>query len=216
MALCLLAVTASPASAEKVRNHFDSDAPLRPPAFFEFVVLGEPGRAEWMVLTDFNPPSAPSQVTQTVLRRPVDSIAAALRSGLNFRDGRLSVGLRKGSGTGGLVFRMSGEKDFLTLLVDLATGESRLSSSRGGTVSELARGTAPLDQTWGILSITADGPKVSARWNEKPLLQATDPRLAEGRTGLATSGPGTVAFDEFVIEPDPGEEEAARDGVTPS
>lgn len=184
-----------------MRNHFDSDAPMRPPAFFEFVVLGEPGAAEWRVLSDFNPPSAPNQVSQIRLDRPTSSIAAALRNNVTLRDGSLSVGLRKGSGTGGLVLRMSGEKDFLILLVNLATGEATLSSSRDGRRSELARGKADLDREWGTLSITADGSKIAARWNEKTVLTAADPRPAEGRTGLATAGRGPAAFDEFVIEP---------------
>lgn len=200
LGLCLLTLLASPAVAEKMRNHFDSDAPLRPPAFFEFAILGAPGGAEWMVLTDHNPPSAPNQVTQTYIERPVGSIAAALRSNLRLRDGTLSVGMKKGSGTGGLVLRMSDEKDFLLLLVDLATGDVRLSSSRDGRLSELARGKAIMDQQWGILSISIEGPKLEARWNEKAVLAATDPRPAEGRAGLATTGPGTVAFDEFVID----------------
>lgn len=184
-----------------MRNHFDSDAPMRPPAFFEFIVLGEPGPAEWRVLSDFNTPSAPNQVTQIRLQRPANSIAAALRNNVTLRDGSLSVGLRKGSATGGLVLRMSSENDFLVLLVNLATGEARLSSSRDGRLSELARGKADLDREWGTLTITADGSKVSARWDEKTILTAADPRPAEGRTGLATAGRGPAAFDEFVIEP---------------
>jgi hypothetical protein len=184
-----------------MRNHFDSDAPMRPPAFFEFIVLGEPGPAEWRVLSDFNTPSAPNQVTQIRLERPANSIAAALRNNVVFQDGSLSVGLRKGSATGGLVLRMSSEKDFLVLLVNLATGEARLSSSRDGRLSELARGKADLGSEWGTLAITADGSKVSASWNEKTILTAADPRPAEGRTGLATAGRGPAAFDEFVIEP---------------
>ena len=204
LGLGLLGAAVSPAAAERMRNHFDSDAPLRPPAFFEFVVLGAPGAAEWRVLSDFNPPSAPNQVTQIRLERPAGSIAAALRNKVTLRDGSLSVGLRKGSGTGGLVLRMSGEKDFLVLLVDLATGEARLSSSRDGRLSELARGRADLDSEWGTLLITADGSKVSARWNERAVLTATDPWPAAGRTGLAAAGRGPTAFDEFVIEPAPG------------
>ena len=38
---------ASAAPPEKSRNHFDSDAPMREPAFFDFAVLGSPGEAQW-------------------------------------------------------------------------------------------------------------------------------------------------------------------------
>ena len=69
-ALTLLAVAllaAAPAAlAEVWRNHFDADAASRAPAFFDFEVLGTPGKANWMVVADHNPPSAPNQLTQTV------------------------------------------------------------------------------------------------------------------------------------------------------
>ena len=61
-ALGLLSVSA--AGAEKVRNHFDSDAAMRPPGFFEAVVFGAKGEAEWRVIGDMNPPSAPNRLIQ--------------------------------------------------------------------------------------------------------------------------------------------------------
>jgi hypothetical protein len=197
----LLAAAAGLAQTAKIRNHFDSDSPMRPPGYFDFAVLGAPADAQWTVLADFNPPSAPNQVTQTRMKRPAESVAVALRRSVLFRDGRLSVGLRKGSGQGGLLLRMAGEKDFLLLLVDLATGDARLSSHAGGQVTELARGRATLDRAWNVLSVDATGPRIVAQWDGRPLLEGTDPRPASGRTGLATAGAGAVAFDEFVIEP---------------
>ena len=203
--LLLLAAVAAraqtPEGAERLRNHFDSDALLREPAFFDFVVLGSAGAAEWRVVSGFNPPSAPNHATQTIASRPKDSIAAALRRNSLFRDGLWSLALRRGEGHGGIVLRMTGEKDFLVLLVDLATGDARLSAYRNGKASELARGTAKISNEWGVLKIRAAGPKISAEWNDKPLLQADDPGPATGRSGMATAGPGIVAFDEFVLDP---------------
>jgi hypothetical protein len=143
---------------------------MRPPGYFDFAVLGAPGEAQWTVLADYNPPSAPNQVTQTGMHRPAGSIAAALRRNVVLRDGRLSVGLRKGSGQGGLVLRMAGEKDFLLLLVNLQTGDARLSSYAGGTPSELARGSAPLDRAWHVLSLSLAGSRLAAQWDGRPLL----------------------------------------------
>jgi len=121
-----------------------------------------------------------------------------------FQDGRVSGGLRRGAGFGGIVLRAKGEKDFLVLLLDLTTGEARLSSYRDGKATELARGTAKIAYEWGVLSLDAAGPSIAARWNGQPLLRATDPRPVAGRTGLATAGPGTVSFDEFILEPGDG------------
>jgi hypothetical protein len=189
------------ASPQKVRNHFDSDALLREPAFFDFVVLGAPGTAQWRVVSGFNPPSAPNHVTQTVAGRPSDSIAVAVRRNALFRDGAWALGIRRGEGRGGIVLRMAGEKDFLVLLVDLATGEARLSAYRDGRAAELAKATAKIASEWGGLKISAAGPKISAEWDDKPLLQAVDPNPAAGRSGMATAGPGLVSFDEFVLDP---------------
>jgi hypothetical protein len=187
--------------AEKLRNHFDSDALLREPAFFDFVVLGAPGAAQWKVVSGYNPPSAPNHAAQTLDSRPNDSIAVALRRNSLFRDGVWSLALRHAPGRGGVVLRMTGEKDFLVLLVDLATGDARLSAYRKGRATELAKATATFGSEWGVLKITAAGPKISAEWEDKPLLEAVDPNPAAGRSGIATAGAGIVSFDEFILEP---------------
>ena len=191
------------ARGEKIRHHFDSDSGGRAPGFFDTVVWGAPGPAEWKVLADTNPPSTPNKLQQTLADRPIGSIAVALRRTYSFQDGNASVGLRKGAGLAGIALRAAGEKDFLVLFVDVASGDARLWSYRGGKATELARGKAQIDQEWGKLAIVASGPEVSARWNEKPLLTAKDPHPAAGRVGLATTGPGSVSFDEFVFEPAP-------------
>lgn len=198
--LVLVSLASLPASAESWRNHFDADAPARPPAFFDAVVLGTPGRANWMVIADENPPSAPNQLTQTIKSRPEGSIAAALRRNAVLENGKLSVSLKKLPGRSGLVFRMSGEKDFLVLLLDGGSGDARLTAYRAGVPKELARGQAVLDRDWGILRVTLAGGSVSAQWNEKDLLRAKDPRPASGRAGVATEGVGIAAFDELVID----------------
>ena len=199
--LLLFAAAAVAQSAEKLRNHFDADGLLREPAFFDFLVLGPPGEAEWKVVGGYNPPSAPKHVSQVMPNRPSDSIAAALRRNSTFRDGAWSLALRQGNGRGGIVFRMAGEGDFLVLLVDLASGEARLSSYRKGRAAELAKGAVKARNEWGVLKITAAGSRISAEWDGKPLLEATDPNPAAGRSGMATAGPGVVSFDEFILDP---------------
>ena len=180
----LLLLAAVPAGAQnaagtqKFRNHFDSDALLREPAFFDFVVLGVPGAAQWKVVSGYNPPSAPNHATQTLDSRPDDSIAVALRRNSLFRDGVWSLALRHAAGHGGIVLRMTGEKDFLVLLIDMSTGEARLSSYRKGRGTDLAKGAAKVRNEWGFLKITAAGPRISAQWDGMPLLEATDDSLA--------------------------------------
>ncbi|HTO89011.1 MAG TPA: hypothetical protein VMR54_15935 [Thermoanaerobaculia bacterium] len=187
------------ALAETWRMDFDSDAAGRPPAFLDFETLLVPGPANWMVVADRNPPSAPNQVTQILRNRPPGSIAVALRRNVALRDGKLSVGLKKLTASAGLVLRMAGPKDFLLLLLDCSSGEARLTSYRHGVPTELARGKAAIDLDWGILRVDLSGPTVSASWNEKELLQGLDPKPATGRVGLATEGPGFASFDELVV-----------------
>jgi hypothetical protein len=133
--------------------------------------------------------------------RPADSIATAIRRNSTYRDGAWSIALRQGKGFGGIVFRMAGDKDFLVLLMDMSTGEARLSSYRKGRGTDLAKATAKIRNEWGFLKITAAGPRISAQWDGMPLLEATDPNPAAGRSGMATAGPGVISFDEFALEP---------------
>jgi hypothetical protein len=189
--------------AQQSRNHFDSDAPMREPAFFDFVTLGAPGEAQWKVVTEFNPPSAPNGVSQVLAERPSDSIGTALRRNVRMRDGAISLGIKRTAGRGGVVFRMADEKNYLALLVDPISGDARLLQARDGRTTELARGRAETNRDWAVLGIHADGGKVTAIWEGKPLLQATDPAPVAGRAGIGTAGPGIMAFDEFVIDPKP-------------
>jgi hypothetical protein len=200
-ALCLLALCSAAAAQEKLRSHFDSDAPMREPAFFDFYALGAPGKSRWMVMADHNPPSTPNRVMQTQTQRAADAIAAAVRRGRSFRDGRVSVSIRKDTGRGGLILRIRDEKDFLALLVEQASGDAVLTAWNGGKPTELARGRAELARLWGTLSVELDGSKIRAQWDGASLLEGTDPQPAEGRAGFAQAGPGSMSFDEFVIEP---------------
>jgi hypothetical protein len=202
--VCVFAQAAAAPTApqhEKLRNHFDSDILLRPPGFFDFLVLGAPAEANWKVTAASDSPSPPNRVTQVIAERPPDSIAVAVRRNAVFRDGTTSLALRKGMGRGGIVFRLAGEKNFRALLVDLSTGDARLTVYRDGRAAELAHGKAVLDNEWGVLWIGVSGKKIEARWNEKPLLEGTDPLPVSGRAGMATAGPGMVSFDEFILEP---------------
>jgi hypothetical protein len=213
---------ASPAALGEVwRNHFDSDGPSRAPAFFDFEVFGAPGKANWMVVADHNPPSTPNQLTQTVGSRPEGSVAVALRRNVTLQDGRVTASLKKLPARGGLILRVVSEREFLLLLIDTASGESRLTSYRDGKPTELARGKAEIDRDWGNLAVSLEGPVVSATWNEKALFKARDPRPTAGRVGLATDGPGVASFDEFVIETGPAarpgsEAKPAKNGPAPS
>src|SRR5450432_3860750 len=119
-------------STERSRNHFDSDGPMRAPGFFDFVSLGAPGEADWKVITEFNPPSAPNAVSQVLQERPGDSIAVAIRRNVSLRDGSFSLGIKVIPGRGGIVFRMVDEKNYFALLVDPISGDARLIQSLAG------------------------------------------------------------------------------------
>jgi hypothetical protein len=195
----LLLLTAAPARAEKVRNHFDSDSVMRPPGFFDLVVLGAPGPAKWLILTDPNPPSAPNRLVQVNMSRPADSIAGALRRNYSFQDGSLSTFVKRGAGRSGLLLRMKDEKNFLALLID-PSGEVVLTEYADGKANELGRGKTAQERPWERYSITALGPALSVFFNEQKLFDARDPHPLAGRTGLAAIGPGEASFDEFLIE----------------
>lgn len=201
--LALAAVLALPAaaSAEQNRNHFDADSLMRPPGFFDLVMLAGPGQARWFVLTDPNPPSAPNRLVQTEGGLAAGSIAAAVRRNVTFRDGTVSAFVREGAGHAGLVLRMKDEKNFLLALVDTKTGEVVLSKTADGKASELGRGPGgAFAHPWQKLSVKLDGPELALTFADKAVFAAKDPKPVPGRAGLACAGPGESSFDELVIE----------------
>lgn len=198
--LALAALAALPASGEQVRNHFDSDSVMRAPGFFDLLVLGAPGPAKWLILTDPNPPSAPNALVQVEAARPADAIAAAVRRNYAFQDGSVSTFVKRGSGREGLLLRLKDERNFLVLLVD-PSGEVVLSSYADGKTQELGRGRTSLEHPWERYSVTAKGAALEVFFNDQKLFDARDPRPASGRAGLAAVGPGQAYFDEFIIQP---------------
>ena len=204
LALAAILAATAPLRAEKVRNHFDADGVMRPPGFFDPVVLGAPGPARWLILTDLNPPSTSNCLVQTDAARPADSIAAAVRRNYSFRDGAVSTFVKRGLGRGGLLLRMADEKNFLVLLVDTTSGEAVLSRFQDGKPAELGRGKASLAQGWEKFGVTAAGSALSVFFGDQKMFDAVDPRPVAGRTGLATAGPGETRFDEFILEPADG------------
>lgn len=205
MRLCLLlaaaaATAAAPLSAETVRNHFDTDTAMRVPGFFDLVVLGSPGPARWLILTDLNPPSAPNRLSQVNQKRPDDSLAAAVRRNYVFQDGSVSTYVKRGGSRAGLLLRMAGEKDFLMLLLDPTSGDAVLTSYRDGKGTELGRGHAALGREWEKLSVVANGSALTVSFNDQKIFEAKDPKPVTGKTGLVAAGPGDASFDEFILE----------------
>jgi len=205
-ACALLLVLASagslPARAEEWRNHFDSDAMMRPPAFFDLVVLGEAGSggdAKWLILVDPNPPSAPNRLVQTNVKRAEGSVAAALRRNVALQDGSVSTFVKKGPGRAGLVLRLVDAKNYLLLLADTLSGELVLTATVDGQTTELGRGPGTFERGWEKIGVKLDGPAVTVSVNDKKIFDAKDPKPASGRAGLATAGPGEASFDELLL-----------------
>jgi hypothetical protein len=197
-ALALLA--SSPAAAEKVRNHFDTDSIMRAPGFFDFAVLGPAAPAKWLVLSDKNPPSAPAVAVQVETGRPDASVAAALRRTYSYRDGTTSTFFKTGGARDGLVVRYVDEKNYVVVLVDGRTAEAVLTSVRDGKADVLGRGKGAFSETWQKVSVEASGPSLRVSIGDAQVLQATDPNPAAGRVGLATAGAGEARFDEFILD----------------
>jgi hypothetical protein len=200
LAVAALLAAATPVLAEKVRNHFDSDGIMRAPGFFEYVVLGGPGPAKWLVLSDKNPPSAPAVAVQVESGRPATSIAAAVRRTYSFLNGTSSTFVKSGGSRSGLVVRYVDEKNYVVLLVDSESGEAELTSVRDGKSESLARGKAKFEQPWTRLDLVASGPSLKATFGDAPLLEGTDPHPVAGRVGMAAAGPGEARFDELILD----------------
>jgi len=202
LATLFAAVSSAGAAADEIRNHFDSDSIIRPPGYFDLIVLGAPGKSRWLVLTDLNPPSAPNRLVQTETERSEDSIAAAVRRTYTFQDGTGSTMIKKGgTGKAGLLLRMADEKNYLLLLVDTATGDLVLTSTVGGKSTQLGKGKIAFEKLWEKFGVTAVGPALTVTFNDKKVFEATDPKPVNGRVGVAAAGPGEVSFDELILDP---------------
>jgi hypothetical protein len=200
-ALVLLSLAAAaPLLADRVRNHFDSDSIMRPPGFFDFVVLGAPSEAKWLVLSDRNPPSAPSCAVQVESSRPDASVAVAVRRTYSYEDGVASEFIKMGGSRLGIVLRFVDDKNYLLLLVDGKTGEGVLTSVRDGKSDVIGRGKVATTETWPKLTIEASGPAIKARLGDAALLEGKDPHPAAGRVGMAAAGAGEARFDELILD----------------
>jgi hypothetical protein len=196
-----LALVTGGLQAERVRNHFDADGLTLPPAFFDLAVLGAPGPASWKVLSADNVPSPTRYLSQVEKNRPADSIAVAVRRNVLFEDGTSSVAVQRRPCRAGIAFRIADDSNFRVLLVDMTSGDARLTAYENGKPVQLARGQAKLDRDWSVLEIVTRGAGIVAHWNGQPLLESKDPKPAPGRSGAATAGPGTAGFDEFILDP---------------
>ena len=194
-------VSSGVSRAEIIRNHFDTDAMMRAPGFFELMVLGpNPSPARWLVLADPNPVSAPNRLAQVEAKRDGESIAAAVRRTYAFEDGSVTTYLRQNGSRAGLLLRMADEKNFVVLLVDTTTGDAVLSSWRDGKGTPLGRGQAHFARNWEKFGVVAKGGSLTVTLDDQKLFEATDPHPVSGRTGLVAAGPGEASFDEFVLE----------------
>src|SRR5437870_6080703 len=77
--VCAAGAAGAAPAPEKLRNHFDSDSPGAAPGYFDLVVVGSPGAADWKVTGGRNPPSPPNVLVQVLPNRPAGSIAMAVR-----------------------------------------------------------------------------------------------------------------------------------------
>lgn len=201
VALVLASLAAAPPLlADQIRNHFDSDSIMRPPGFFDFVVLGAQSEAKWLVLSDRNPPSAPSCAVQVESSRPDGSVAAAVRRTYSYKDGVASAFLKMGGSRLGIVLRYADEKNYVLLLVDGKTGEAVLTSVRDGKSDVIARGKGATTEPWPKLVVEASGPSIKASLNDAALLEGKDPHPVAGRVGMAATGPGEARFDELILD----------------
>ena len=68
----------------------------------------------------------------------------------------------------------------------------------GGDRRELASADADLTSgQWHTLEATARGQKLMVRWDEQPIITATDETFTKGKIGLWTKADSVTAFDDL-------------------
>ncbi len=114
----------------------------------------------------------------------------------------------------GLVGRYRSDHNHYVFTVDSQRAVARLSVFSSGKFEWIAE---PLSipsyalNTWHELSMTFDGPRITASLNGETLFDVTDDRVSSGGAGLFTWANRGAAFDDFrVIGPSEGESRSCR------
>lgn len=183
--------------AEKGRTYrwsFDEAAGPLPADFIH--VLGD-----WRVEAEPSAPSGPNVLRQAGRFKTPDFPRFVIK-GLTFADLTVRVRCRPESGSVdqacGLMFRLRDSDNYYITRANPLEGNVRLYRVVGGDRQQLASADlAMVSGQWHTLEATARGQSLTVRWNETPIITATDSTFDKGKIGLWTKADSVTAFDEL-------------------
>lgn len=182
--------------AEKGRTYrwsFNEAAGSLPADFIN--VLGD-----WRVDAEPSAPSGPNVLRQAGRFKTPDFPRLVIKD-LVFAELTVRVRCRPESGSVdqacGLMFRLRDSDNYYITRANPLEGNVRLYRVVGGDRQQLASADLPVASgQWHTLEATARGQSLTVRWNEKPVITATDSTFDKGKIGLWTKADSVTAFDD--------------------
>ena len=156
---------------------------------------------DWRVEAEPSAPSGPNVLRQAGRFKTPDFPRFVIK-GLTFADLTVRVRCRPESGSVdqacGLMFRLRDSDNYYITRAHPLEGNVRLYRVVGGDRQQLASADlAMASGQWHTLEATARGQSLTVRWNETPIITATDSTFDKGKIGLWTKADSVTAFDDL-------------------
>jgi len=184
-------------AAEKDRTYrwsFDEAAGSLPEDFIN--VLGD-----WRVEAEPSAPSGPNVLRQAGRFKTPDFPRFVIKD-LTFADLTARVRCRPESGSVdqacGLMFRLRDSDNYYITRANPLEGNVRLYRVVDGDRQQLASADlAMASGQWHTLEATVRGLTLTVRWDDQPIITATDATFTKGKIGLWTKADSVTAFDDL-------------------
>lgn len=203
-----LGLMLSPSSAmqepdsKKLSWNFESDTVDKEPAGFEFTATRKSPLGKWVVRKD------DGNVLAQIDNDKTDSrFALAVVSSTNYRDVKLSVGIKPISGevdqTGGLVWRYQDKDNYYVLRTNVLEKNIRLYHVFKGTRTKFAGKEEVLLQSgeWHTIKVEHVYNQITVYLNNERLFDVTDRTFMKpGKIGLWTKADSVTYFDDLTVD----------------
>jgi hypothetical protein len=204
VAVALMLLCASRATAETRAWDFEAEKPDTPPSGFVLARTGSGAPGRWVVRTEVGAPSGQKVLAQ--VDSAVSGFALAIAQGPAPRDLRVDVHCKPISGKEdqacGLVFRYQDENNYYVTRANALENNVRLYFVKNGGREQIASWDGKVASgTWHRLGAVAKGDHLEVYWEGQKIIEKTDKTFAgPGRAGVWTKADSVTSFDDLRIE----------------
>ena len=165
------------------------------------VSANNPGQPPpWEIRKDQSAPTQPYVLAQV----SGASSPLATLDGVMLRDGEISVRLKPGSGSGGIVWRLRDPRNYYLVranAADQTVGVFRVMDGRTTPILAPVKHEIP-GNAWTILKVSARGNRFQVYVDHRRIVDGQDASFtAAGKVGLCTLAESAIYFDDFRVNP---------------